>query len=100
MIRHVALFKFNDDASAEQIGDLMAALLRLKDDVPAIEHIDWGENFSTRSNGYSHIVSMRFANRDTLTDFYDHPVHKRVAATMIKPITADLLLIDYEEQSL
>lgn len=98
MIHHTALFTFNDAATKAQIDALMAALLALKNDIPAIERIAWGENFSDRSNGHTHVVSFIFLDRAALAIFYDHPAHKQVAEMQIKPITNSLVLVDYEER--
>lgn len=77
MIQHTALFKFNESTSAGEIGELMTALMGLKNEVSGIERIVSGENFSDRSDGHTHVVSMSFADRATLKAFYDHPAHKR-----------------------
>jgi len=99
MIRHTALFTFNDAASKAQIDALMAALLGLKHVIPEIKRIAWGENFSDRANGHTHVVAFDFANRAALAIFYEHPAHKRLAELSIKPLTASLLLVDYEENT-
>ncbi|MGH3087515.1 MAG: Dabb family protein [Gammaproteobacteria bacterium] len=99
MIRHTALFRFNDGVSAAQITEMMAALLALKNDVPQIERVVWGKNFSQRANGHTHVVSIDFPDRAALAVFYDHPAHRRIAETLIKPITASFLIVDYEERS-
>ncbi len=99
MIHHTALFTFNDAATKAQIDALMAALLALKKDIPVIDRIAWGENFSDRANGHTHVVSFDFADRAALAIFYDHAAHKQVAEMQIKPIAASLLLVDYEERN-
>lgn len=98
VIRHPALFTFNDVASVAQIGELMAALLALKYDVSGIERIVWGENFSPRANGHTY-VSIDLPDRAALAACYEHPAHKRIAETLIKPITASLLIVDFDERS-
>lgn len=99
MIRHIALLAFNDAASHAQIGELIPSLLTLENDVAGIERIVWGENFSQRANGHTHMVSIDFPDRTALAAFYDHPAHKRIAKTLIKPFTVSLLIVDYEERS-
>jgi hypothetical protein len=98
MIRHTALFRFNEAATKAQIADLMAGLMALKSDISAIERIAWGENFSDRANGHTHVVSMDFPDRAALAVFSKHRAHLQVIEMLIKPITASLLLIEYEER--
>jgi hypothetical protein len=99
MIRHTALFKFRDGTAEAQIDALMAALLALKNDIPVIDRTAWGEIFSDRANDHTHVVSFAFLDRAALEIFYGHPAHKQIAETQIKPITASLLVVDYEEQN-
>ena len=99
MIRHTALFTFRDGTGEAQIDALMAALLALKHDIPVIDRAAWGEIFSDRANGHTHVVSFDFRDRAALEIFYGHPAHKQIVETQIKPITASLLVLDYEEQN-
>jgi len=99
MIRHNALLAFKGSASATQIGEMIAAFLALRNEIPGIERVVWGENFSQRADGHTHVVSFDFTDRIALAAFYDHPAHKRIAETLLKPITASLLIVDYEERS-
>ncbi len=99
MIRHNALLAFNDSASAAQIHEMIAAFLALKSEIAGIERVVWGENFSQRAEGHTRVVSFDFADGAALAAFYDHASHKRMAETLLKPITASLLIVDYEEKS-
>lgn len=69
VIRHTALFTFNGAASIAKIGELITSLLALKNDVAGIECIVWGENFSQRANGHTHVVSIDFPDRAALAAF-------------------------------
>ena len=60
MIRHIALFTFNDATTKAQILGLMTALLDLKNDISQIDRVAWGENFSDRADGHTHVVAFDF----------------------------------------
>jgi hypothetical protein len=92
------LYRFNEAATKKQIDDLMAASLELKNDIPGIERVAWGENFSPRANGITHAVTFEVRDRAALKVFYEHPAHKLLAQLSITPIAASLLVIDYEER--
>ena len=98
MIHHTVLYHFKDAATKAQIDDLMAASLALKNDIPGIERIAWGENFSPRANGVTHAVTFELRDRAALKVFYDHPAHASMAQLSINPITASLVIVDYEER--
>lgn len=98
MIHHTVLYRFNEAATKQQIDDLMAGSLALKNAIPGIERVAWGENFSTRANGTTHAVTFQLRDRAALKVFYEHPAHVLLAQLSIMPITANLLIIDYEER--
>ena len=39
---------------------------------------------------------VRFLDRAALAAFYPHPEHRRVLHNFVGPISADILVIDYE----
>ena len=99
MIRHVVLFQFKPGTSADAIGELLNEAAGLQAMIPAIVEVMHGENFSERSRGYTHVVSMGFADRSALASFYDHPAHKALKADVIDPISETMVVIDYPEST-
>jgi hypothetical protein len=94
---HLVLFKFANTAKPQDIDKLMKEIKALRGVIPGILDIAYGENFSSRSKGYTHAVTMRFTSRAALEAFYSHPAHQRLIETSIKPIIADLLPLDFED---
>ncbi|KAF0686706.1 Aste57867_21548 [Aphanomyces stellatus] len=86
-VDHVVLFKWKDDAPAETIQEFARAVVALKDKVPGILDLSFGEDFSktSRAQGFTHMLIVRMENKDTVP-FYDaHPEHQKVVA-LIRPI--------------
>lgn len=94
---HTVLFQFKADASAEQVARLLNNISRLNKTIPGILQVSCGQNFSERSKGYTHGVVMTFANEAALKSFYVHPEHQRLIREHIKPILADMIVVDYEQ---
>lgn len=101
MIRHTVLFRFNDDASAEQIEALRTATAALRHAIGGIVALRHGEELGGRAGGHTHVVEMEFADRAALEAFYDHPGHRQLVEGRIKPITAQILVADvaFEEDT-
>jgi len=99
MIEHIALFRFKKEATPEQIQAVMAGLQDLQKAIPGILETQYGKNFSKRAQGYTYVVTTRFANRAALDAFYPHPAHQRLVAERLKPILDDLLVVDYLDQA-
>ncbi len=96
MIEHLVLFRWTADASAEAIEQVMDGLRALRGQIPGIRDLTYGENFSPRSQGYTHALAVRFEDRGALEAYTPHPAHQRVVQEFIAPIRADTLVVDYE----
>ena len=55
-----------------------------------------GADFSDRAKGYAQGMVVRFVDRAALAAFYPHPEHRRVLQNFVSPISADILVVDYE----
>ena len=96
MIEHLVLFRWNADASAEAVTRVMEELRALKGQIPGIRDLTCGENFSPRSQGFTHALAVRLEDRAALEAYGPHPAHQRVVQEFIAPIRADTLALDYE----
>ena len=96
MIEHLVLFQWKPEASAEAIAQVMTALRALKGQISGIVDLTCGENFSPRSQGYTHALTVRFEDRAALETYGPHPAHQRVVQEMIAPIRGMVLSVDYE----
>ncbi len=97
MVDHLVLFTVNDDASAEDIEDLLASLRGLKKGVPDVVDLSVGENFSERSQGYTHGLYVRFQTVDALRSYLSHPEHQAIVENL-DALTTGRLVVDYEHE--
>jgi hypothetical protein len=96
VIEHIVLFKVKPDttpAAAARMLDELRLLPRL---VPGIVELSCGRNFSSRSQGYSHGLLVRFNDRADLERYIVHPEHQRVVAESVRPVIEEVLAVDYE----
>lgn len=96
MIEHIVLFKWKAEASPDAIAAVFEALRQLKNQIPEIVELSCGENFSERSQGFQHGLVVRFRDRQGLATYQPHPAHQAVVQSLIKPIVAEILAVDYE----
>ena len=94
---HTVLFKFLPNTSSEQVDKLTSGIVKLKNTIHGIEMVSYGENFSDRSMGFTHAVTLTFRDLAALETFYAHPEHKKLVNDLILPIKAAMLVIDYEQ---
>ena len=95
MIDHLVLFTVSDDASAEDVDDLISSLAALKDSVPGVVDLSVGENFSERAGGYTHGLFARFEDSDGLKGYLEHPDHIAVVEKL-DAFTDGRIVLDYE----
>ncbi len=96
MVEHLVLFRWKDDAPEGAKARVEEELRALQGRIPGIRDLTYGANFSTRSQGFTHALTVRFEDRAALEVYSPHPAHQRVVQEFIAPIRADTLVVDYE----
>jgi coenzyme F420-reducing hydrogenase beta subunit len=94
MIDHLVFVATKDDASTEDVEDLIASIRKLKDTVPGVVDLSVGENFSPRSGGYTHGIFVRLETAEDLQGYMKHPDHLAVAEKLDALTTR--IVVDYE----
>jgi hypothetical protein len=94
VIDHLVFLAAQEDASPEDIEDLISSLRRLKDTVPGVVDLTVGENFSERSGGYTHGLFVRFEDVEDLQEYLKHPDHLAVGEKLDALTTR--IVVDYE----
>jgi len=94
MIDHLVFVVAREDASPEDIEDLIASIRNLKDTVPGVVDLSAGENFSARSGGYTHGVFVRFETTEDLQGYIEHPDHQAVVEKLDR--LTRRIVVDYE----
>jgi hypothetical protein len=94
VIDHLVFLAANEDASPEDIEDLVSSIRRLKDSVPGVVDLTVGENFSERSGGYTHGIFVRFERVEDLQGYMKHPDHLAVVEKLDR--LTDRIVVDYE----
>jgi hypothetical protein len=94
VIDHLVFLAAREDASPEDIEDLISSLRRLKDTVPGVVDLTVGENFSERSGGYTHGLFVRFEDVEDLQEYLKHPDHLAVGEKLDALTTR--IVVDYE----
>ena len=94
MIDHLVFLAAREDASKEDLDDLISSLRSLKETVPGVVDLSAGENFSQRSGGYTHGVFVRFEDVEGLQWYLKHPDHLAVVEKLDALTTR--IVIDYQ----
>ena len=98
MVDHLVLFAVNDDASAEDVEDLLASIRSLRGSIPNVTDLSVGEDFSGRAKGYTHGLFVRLRTTDDLRAYLDHPDHRAVVEKL-DALTTGRLVVDYDHET-
>ncbi len=96
MIRHIALFRFKDDVSTDDIDRLDAGLGSLPGKVPSIRGFTTGRDLGINDETWDYAVVADFDDIDGYRAYHEHPAHVDVVTTLTKPLTADLKRVQFE----
>ena len=96
-IKHIALFKFRDGTTEEQIQKTFDELIELSENVPGIEDYVAGANNSPEglNKGYTHGFVMTFTDAVARDKYISHHEHERVKAFVL-PLIEEIVVFDFE----
>jgi len=94
MIDHLVFLAVREDATPEDVADLISSIRGLKDTVPGVVDLSVGENFSERSGGYTHGMFVRLETVEGLQEYLKHPDHLSVVDKL--DALTSRIVVDYE----
>lgn len=95
-LRHVVLFSFKNDATAEQVTAVVNDFGKLKDAIPGILSYEWGTNVSPEglNDDFTHCFTLTFESAEARDGYLVHPEHQRFVQTL-GTCLAKSLVVDY-----
>ena len=96
-IKHIALIKFKEGTTEEQIHEVFDQLMDLSEAVPGVEDYVAGANNSPEASnkGYTHGFVMTFTDAGARDAYLPHPDHEKVKASVL-PLVEEVLVFDFE----
>jgi hypothetical protein len=94
MIDHLVFLAVREDASPDDVEDLISSIRGLKETVPGVVDLTVGEDFTGRSGGYTHGIFVRFESVEDLQGYMKHPDHLAVVEKLDR--LTDRIVVDYE----
>ena len=96
-VRHIVLFKFNDDVTPEQIKEIVTAFGKLPEQIDLISGYEAGINMSPENldKGFTHGFVVSFKSAKDRDAYLPHPAHKEFVKLLDGKID-DVLVFDYE----
>lgn len=97
VLRHVVIFKFKEESSAEEVNKLNEAFNALPAAIPVIKDFEWGLNDSPEDlhQDFTHCYLLTFASKEDRDAVYTpHPQHQAFVASL-QPHLEKVFVVDY-----
>ena len=95
MVDHLVFFAVSEETSPEDLEDLLSSIRALENSIGSVVDLSVGEDFSGRSDGYTHALFARFEDRGGLQEYMEHPDHLAVVEKLGERTTGRIVA-DYE----
>jgi hypothetical protein len=95
-LRHVVMFRWNDDVGESHRAAVRAALSTLPGRIPEIADYRHGPDAGINDGNFDYVVVADFASRDHYLVYRDHPDHQAVIAELITGHVAARAAVQYE----
>ncbi len=94
--RHVVLFKFKPEATAEKVREIEKAFAALPEKIDTITGFEWGPSESVEglNDGFTHCFLVTFKDKAGLEVYIPHEAHQEFVAKL-KPLLEKALVFDY-----
>ena len=93
--RHVVLFQWREDATAEQKKTLEDRLNELPGVIPELRAYQIGGDAGVNDGNFDFAVVADFADRDAYLVYRDHPAHRKIIDECVTPIVAERRAVQY-----
>jgi stress responsive alpha/beta barrel protein len=95
MVRHVVLFRWKPETTAEDVSRIEAALRQLPEKIPCIQTYRFGRDLGVQGGNADFALVADFADESGLRTYGTHPDHLAVISDLIRPITEHREAIQY-----
>jgi hypothetical protein len=96
VFRHVALFRFDPDHTADQVARMTEGLEQLPSAIPEIRGYQCGPNIGPSNENWHYAVVADFDDAAGHQRYVADEFHQQIIAERIRPILADRAAVQYE----
>lgn len=94
-LRHIALFRWQDGTTPDQVARVEEALGILPDVISALDAYAFGPDLGIGSDTFDFAVVAEVADEAGFVAYRDHPDHQ-AALAVIRPLLADRAAVQYQ----
>lgn len=96
MVRHIVMWRMADsDDKMDKAKAIKENLEVLKDKIDVLVDIEVGLNFESSEAASDVVLVSTFKSVEDLNTYQQHPAHKAVGATYVRPNVSERRVVDY-----
>ena len=96
MIHHVAMFRFKEGTTAEQVNAATTALEALPSQIDVLIECRCGPDVGIMERAWDYVIVADVADADDFATYRDHPAHRAVVTEFMAPIIAEGARVQFE----
>ena len=97
MVKHIVMWRMAESEDKEQRAkDIKENLEALKGKIDILVNIEVGLNFNDTDAASDVVLVSEFETKEDLSTYQNHPEHKAVGATYVRPYVVERRVCDYE----
>lgn len=96
MFRHVVLFRWTDDTTAEHVKAAEDGLAALPSAIPELRAYAFGSDVGINEGNFDFAVVADFDAADGYLTYRDHPAHQAVLAERLRPHIAERAAVQFQ----
>ncbi|TDE08251.1 Dabb family protein [Jiangella asiatica] len=93
MIRHIALFRWKDGVTADQVDHLCTVLDGFPATVPDIKAYSFGADALGEPGNHDFAIVAEFDDADGYRRYRDDAGHKEIQTTVLRPLIAERVAV-------
>ena len=95
MIRHVVMFRWNDEVDAAHVAATSAAFALLPGRITHILSYAYGADLGLVPSNFDYAVTGEFASVDDFIAYRDHPDHQALVSAFIAPHVSERVAVQF-----
>jgi hypothetical protein len=95
VLRHVVVFRWKPEATAQDVSKVEAALRGLPEKIPCIHSYRFGRDLGVQEGNADFGMVADFTDEQGLKTYANHPDHQAIINNLIRPILAGREAIQY-----
>lgn len=96
MIRHIAVFRWKQGTTREQVKALEDGLAHLAQEIPEIRTFTFGSDVGLSPENFDFGLAAEFATREDFLAYVAHPAHQKLVEELIVPIRSERAAVQFE----